>query len=66
MIQTTETRILTPAEVDLEFVRAEGAGYASVEQWRADHARVFAGAAGGFDEDTPIVAERFRLVSASP
>src|SRR5215217_5075753 len=48
VIETTEVRLLAVAEVDLQFVLAEGAGYASIAEWRADHARVFAGTVDDF------------------
>src|SRR5215216_6675399 len=52
VIETTEVRLLAMADIDLEFVLAEGAGYASIAEWRADHARVFAGPVDNFGDDT--------------
>lgn len=71
VIETTETRVIPVREVDLQFAREEGEGFESVADWRAAHERFWhseemRAALGrpGFtiDDDTMIVAERFRLV----
>jgi uncharacterized protein YhfF len=76
IIETTEVRLIRAGEVDLDFVRAEGLGLDSVAAWREEHARVFAPGipqyreytgdpTWTFDDDTEIIAERFRLVRMS-
>jgi uncharacterized protein YhfF len=71
VIETTETRVIRVRDVDLEFAREEGEGFESVAEWRAAHERfwhsdeVRAGIGQPdftIDDDTLIVAERFRLV----
>jgi uncharacterized protein YhfF len=70
-IEVTEVRVLRLADVDLPHVLDEGEGDESVAQWRAGHERFWHGAEiraelGDPDytvnDDTLIVAERFRLV----
>jgi uncharacterized protein YhfF len=39
VIETTEVRVTTVGDVDLEFARDEGEGFASVADWRAEHER---------------------------
>jgi uncharacterized protein YhfF len=60
IVETTEVRIVPAGEIDEQFARDEGEGFESVADWRAAHDRFWA--AEGLDDDTPIVAERFRLV----
>jgi uncharacterized protein YhfF len=71
IIETTEVRVLRVADVDLAFAVDEGEGFTSVGEWRAAHERFWEGdemrAALGdpaveIDDDTLVVAERFRLV----
>lgn len=71
VIETTEVKIIRAADVDLQFALDEGEGFRSVADWRADHERFWHSAemraALGDPEftvtdETPIVAERFRLV----
>ena len=70
-IEVTEVRVLRLADVDLPHVLDEGEGDESVAQWRAGHERFWHSAEmraelGDPDftvnDDTLIVAERFRLV----
>jgi len=70
-IEVTEVRVLRLADVDLPHVLDEGEGDESVAQWRAGHERFWHSAEiraelGDRDftvnDDTLIVAERFRLV----
>ena len=76
-IETTECRILRIADVDDEFAREEGEGFADAVEWRDAHERFF----GGFlaelrdrlgdpdwslTDDTLIVCQRFRLVERYP
>jgi uncharacterized protein YhfF len=62
IIETTEVRIIPIRELDLQFAIDEGEGFGTVEQWRAAHERFWAGYWGEVDDDTMVVAQRFRLV----
>lgn len=71
VLEVTGVRVLRLGEVDLGHALAEGEGYASVAEWRSSHERFWHGAEvrellgdPGFtvDDDTPVVAERFRIV----
>jgi uncharacterized protein YhfF len=70
-IEVTEIRVVRLADVDLRHAVDEGEGYASVAEWRAGHERFWHGAEmRGYlgdpdftvDDDTPVVAERFRVL----
>jgi uncharacterized protein YhfF len=60
VVETTEVRVVRMADVDLQFARDEGEGFESVADWRSAHELFWA--EHEIDDDTPIVAERFRLV----
>ena len=60
VVETSEVRVVAARDVDLEFAHDEGEGFESVEDWRRAHERFWAG--HDIDDDTLIVAERFRLV----
>jgi uncharacterized protein YhfF len=60
VVETTEVRIVPAGQVDVQFARAEGEGFESVADWRAAHERFWSEQA--ITDDTPIVAERFKLV----
>jgi uncharacterized protein YhfF len=60
VVETTEVRIVRAADVDEQFARDEGEGFESVADWRAAHERFWG--PDGLDDDTLVVAERFRLV----
>jgi len=65
IIETTEVRVMTIAEVDLAFAHDEGEGFASVADWRTAHERFwlsYAPAGWQPTDATQIVCERFRLV----
>jgi uncharacterized protein YhfF len=64
VVETTELRILAAGNVDLQFARDEGEGFASVGEWRAAHARYWSkrGLLATLTDDTLVVCERFRLV----
>jgi uncharacterized protein YhfF len=73
IIETVEARVIACGEVDEAFARDEGEGFDSVADWRAAHERFWDGYADeirGYlgdpawrvTDDTPVVAERFRLV----
>lgn len=72
VIETTEVRVVRLGDVDLQHAIDEGEGYESVSAWRAGHenfwhspeARAELGdPAFTVDDDTLMVAERFRLVA---
>ena len=60
VVETTEVRVVRAGDVDLEFARDEGEGFESLEDWREAHERFWS--EHEIDDDTLIVAERFRLV----
>ncbi|MEU9848594.1 ASCH domain-containing protein [Streptomyces sp. NPDC047985] len=71
VLEVTEVRVRRLGDIDLPHVVDEGEGHASVAEWRADHERFWHGAEmrealgdPGFtvDDDTLVVAERFRVV----
>jgi uncharacterized protein YhfF len=73
-IEVTEVRVVRLGDVDLQHARDEGEGDESVEQWRAGHERFWRSAevraelgdvSFTVNDDTLIVAERFRLVRAA-
>lgn len=75
VLEVTDVRVLRLAEVDLRHALDEGEGFASVAEWRSAHERFWHGpqmreAVGDphftVDDDTPVVAERFRLVTRLP
>jgi uncharacterized protein YhfF len=70
-IEVTDVRVVRLADVDLAHARDEGEGYATVAEWRAGHERFWHSAemraelgdpAFTVDDDTLVVAERFRLL----
>jgi uncharacterized protein YhfF len=70
LLETTQVRVVPIREIDEAFARDEGEGYDTVAQWRAAHERfwtgpemsAFLGGTPVVDDDTLIVAERFRLL----
>ena len=63
VIEITECRVVPVGEIDLHFAREEGEGFRSVADWRAAHERFWASYRDdSIDDDTLVVAERFRLV----
>ena len=70
-IEVTEVRVVRLADVDLRHALDEGEGDRSVAQWRAGHERFWHSAEMRavlgdpeftVDDDTLVMAERFRLV----
>lgn len=59
VVEVTDVRVLPAGEIDLDFARAEGEGFESVEEWREAHERFFE---QPLHDDTPVVAVWFRLV----
>jgi uncharacterized protein YhfF len=73
-IEVTEVRVVRLADVDLQHALDEGEGYESVAQWRSGHERFWHSAEVRaemgdpdftVDDDTLVVAERFRLVDVA-
>jgi uncharacterized protein YhfF len=64
VVETTEVTTVPAGKIDLQFARDEGEGFESVDDWRRAHERFWAG--HDIDDDTLIVAERFRLVERLP
>ncbi|WP_203784400.1 ASCH domain-containing protein [Asanoa ferruginea] len=70
-IEITEVRVLRLADVDLQHAIDEGEGDRTVAQWRAGHeefwnspeVRAELGDEFVIDDDTQVVAQRFRLLS---
>ncbi len=60
VVETTEVRVLRVADVDLAFALDEGEGFETVADWRRAHEQFWADQE--IDDETLIVAERFRLV----
>jgi uncharacterized protein YhfF len=59
IVEVTEASLVPAAVIDERFARDEGEGFESVEDWRLAHERFFE---RPILPDTPILAERFRLV----
>jgi uncharacterized protein YhfF len=59
IVEVTEVRVLLAAEIDVEFARDEGEGFASVEDWHAAHERFFERT---IEPEMMIEAVRFRVV----
>mgnify|MGYP003395284822 FL=1 len=50
-------------EVNFEFAQAEGEGFKDIEEWRAEHRKVFKEWSGNsFTDDTLILCEKFKLI----
>jgi uncharacterized protein YhfF len=69
VIETTEVRVIPAADIDLEFAHDEGEGFETVDDWWAAHdcfwRTYVAGLSGRLTAETPVVAERFRLIEVS-
>jgi len=74
VIEVTEIRVVRLADVDLQHALDEGEGYESVGQWRSGHEEFWHSAEVRtemgdpnftVDDDTLVVAERFRLVAVA-
>ena len=72
VIETTAVQVIRLADVDLAHAVGEGEGFTSVAEWRADHEQFWHSEqvrqalddpAFTVDDDTPVVAQTFRLVS---
>ena len=60
VVETTEVRVVRVADVDLAFAHDEGEGFETVDDWRSAHEEFWAN--HEIDDETLIVAERFRIV----
>ncbi|MFJ9683129.1 ASCH domain-containing protein [Streptomyces sp. NPDC101194] len=69
-IELVDVRVVPMKEIDDDFARAEGRGYGDVAQWREAHEEFFRsdgvseflGGTPVIDDETLVVAERFRVV----
>ena len=77
VIETTDCEVTRMADVDDDFARAEGEGFADAAEWRAAHERFFGryldelrerlgDPAWALDDDTLIVCQRFQIVERYP
>ncbi|MCJ0870373.1 ASCH domain-containing protein [Streptomyces sp. AP-93] len=75
VLEVTDVQVLRLADVGLQHALDEGEGFTSVAEWRSGHEEFWHGpqmreAIGDphftVDDDTPVVAERFRLVTRLP
>ncbi|MEV5755089.1 ASCH domain-containing protein [Actinoallomurus sp. NPDC052308] len=72
VIELVEVRVVPIKEIDDDYALAEGRGYADATEWRAAHEEFFQsdgvseylGHTPVIDDDTLVVAERFRVVEA--
>jgi uncharacterized protein YhfF len=70
VIELTEVRVVPISDVDDDYARAEGRGYADAAQWRTAHEEffrgdgiaAFLGTRPVIDDATLVVTERFRLI----
>jgi 3-oxoadipate enol-lactonase len=70
VIELTDVRVVAICEVDDDYARAEGRGYADAAQWRQAHEEffrspgvaAFLGTVPEISDSTLVVTERFRLV----
>lgn len=71
-IELVDVRVVAMKEIDDDFARAEGRGYSGVAEWRTAHEEFFRsdgvseylGRTPIIDDDTLVVAERFRVVES--
>ena len=71
-IELVDVRVVPLKEVDDDFARSEGRGYADVAEWRAAHevffrsegVRALLGRTPVMGDDTLVVAQRFRVVES--
>jgi uncharacterized protein YhfF len=59
VVEITEARLVPAGEIDVEFARDEGEGFASVEDWRVAHEEFFQ---QKLTPETTIAAVRFQVV----
>ena len=69
-IELVEVRVVPVKDIDDDFARSEGRGYADAAAWREAHRDFFhsegvssyLGHVPAFDDDTLVIAERFRVI----
>lgn len=59
VVEVIEARVIPAGELDLQFVRDEGEGFESLDEWREAHERFFE---QPLPDKTLIEAIRFRVV----
>ena len=63
IVAYTDIQIRPFMEVNFEFAQAEGEGFKDIEEWRAEHRKVFKEWSGNsFTDDTLILCEKFKLI----
>jgi uncharacterized protein YhfF len=62
-VEVTDVSVVALADVDLEFAMDEGEEYESIAEWR--EAGLMHWAAYGATGATPVVCERFRIISGA-
>jgi uncharacterized protein YhfF len=62
VVETTQVRELSVCDIDPRVALDEGEGFASVEDWRLGHERIWADAR--VSDATLIIAQRFHLVES--
>lgn len=77
VIETTECRVVRMADVDDQFARDEGEGFADASEWRTAHERFWGtyldelrerlgDPTFSLTDDTGVICQRFRLVERFP
>lgn len=69
-IELVDVRVVPVKDIDDDFARAEGRGYPDAAAWRAAHRDFFQsdavsgylGHTPAFNDDTLVIAERFRVI----
>jgi uncharacterized protein YhfF len=72
IIELTDVQLVRISDVDDDYAHAEGRGYADAVEWRQDHedffqsegVTEFLGATAVIDDNSLVVAERFRLIES--
>jgi uncharacterized protein YhfF len=59
VVEVTDARVVPASQIDVQFARDEGEGFATVDDWRVAHEKFFERT---IEPDTEIVAIRFRVV----
>ena len=69
LLRTTNVEVVPFSAVTEEHARLEGEGDRTLASWRADHERYFRRTmpdGHSFDEDVPVVCERFKVLYSRP
>jgi uncharacterized protein YhfF len=66
VIRTAQVTVVAFAEVDAAFAWDEGEGDRTLAYWREEHRRFFSRSGQPFDDESPVVCERFEVVYPLP